>query len=298
LGDPMAERSNISWTHHTQNFWMGCDKIAPECAHCYIDRAMIKLGREPWGSIYRTSDALWKNPAKWERKAAARGKALRIFTCSESDFFHDKADPWRPEAWAIIRGTPHLNYQILTKRPGRIISHLPPDWGTGYSNCWLGVTAGCKKSLGLLDVLRKVPAVVRFVSAEPLLEDISPDISLESFQWLITGGESGPAPEYVWPGTKWQDEQAKGRRKMKLEWAGNLLEKCQRSEVAYYFKQVTAFRSGERSDALGRLYHDCPAGTFPWYTEAELDVDFPKTRKVAAPPSNQSELQPAIEFEQ
>src|ERR1700720_268317 len=107
--------------------------------------------RQPWGEIFRTSENLWKNPLRWEKKAAARGKAVRVFTCSESDFFHQGADVWRDEAWEIIKNTPHLLYQILTKRPGRIASHLPADWGNGYKNVWLGVTAGSGPSLGLID---------------------------------------------------------------------------------------------------------------------------------------------------
>jgi len=84
---------------------MGCDKVAPECAPCYIDRTVLRVKnpaagefRKPWGKIFRTSESLWKNPAKWERKAPAIGKALRIFTCRESDFFRDKVDTWRHEA--------------------------------------------------------------------------------------------------------------------------------------------------------------------------------------------------------
>ena len=61
------ENSNIGWTHNTQNFWLGCDKIAPECAHCYIDRTLRRQGRKPWGHLYRTKT--WENPIKWQREA-------------------------------------------------------------------------------------------------------------------------------------------------------------------------------------------------------------------------------------
>jgi protein gp37 len=272
----MAENSGISWTHHTQNFWLGCSKIAPECGHCYIDRMLRKMGREPWGQLYKTSEGLWKNPAKWERKAAARGKSLRIFTCSLSDFFHQDADQWRPEAWKMIRDTPHLAWLILTKRPGRILSHLPPDWGDGYHNAWMGVSTGCLKTLHLMDLLRKVPAHVRFTSSEPLLEPIAEHINLEGFHWVITGGESGPGPEYLWPGTQWQDEQSVGRRTMELKWVADLRDKAYSERVGFFFKQITAFASGVGADALGKVYHDFPAGPYPWYTAAELAEDFGK----------------------
>src|SRR6267154_5604503 len=166
----MAVNSGISWTHNTWNPWMGCDKVAPECAHCYIDRMIQKMtnpatgkARQPWGEIFRTSDANWQNPQRWEKKAAARGKAIRVFTCSESDFFHHGADVWRPEAWSIIKNTPHLLYQIHTKRPGRIASHLPADWGDdGYKNVWLGVTTASIESMVQIDKLRVVKAARRF----------------------------------------------------------------------------------------------------------------------------------------
>src|ERR1041385_5344292 len=122
----MAENSNISWCHHTQNFWVGCDKIAPECAKCYIDRVLRRQGREPWGQLYRTKT--WDKPLAWERKAAKENKYYRVFTCSLSDFFHVKADAWRPEAWEIIKKTPHLIWLILTKRPELIKKRLPSDW--------------------------------------------------------------------------------------------------------------------------------------------------------------------------
>ena len=195
-----------------------------------------------------------------------------------------------------MQACPQHTFQILTKRPGRIPLRLPADWGTGYPNCWLGVTAGCKTSLRLMDLLRDVPAIVRFVSAEPLLEDVSQGMNLEGFHWLISGGESGPGPEYIWPGTKWQDEQPKGRRTMRLEWARNLQEKCQETGVVFYFKQVTAFRSGQRADALGRLHHDYPAGPFPWYAENELNADFRKTGNTAAT-REESDVQLVFELE-
>lgn len=290
----MAVNSGISWTHNTWNPWMGCDKVAPECSHCYIDRTLARMTnpetnqhRKPWGEVFRTSASNWINPYRWEKKAAKREKSIRVFTCSESDFFHHAADQWRPEAWEIIKKTRHLTYQILTKRPGRIASHLPPDWGDGYSNVWLGVTAGSNQSMVQIDKLRGVPAYRRFVSAEPLLEDVHKTINLQGIDWLITGGESGPRPEYVWiSGTDFHTEQA-GRRTMKLEWAKNLKAICDAAGTIFYFKQITAFKSGTGGDALGAVYHSYPESNFPWYSDEEFKLDFlpkpkPKAVKEAA----------------
>jgi protein gp37 len=277
----MGVNSGISWTHNTWNPWMGCDKVAPECAHCYIFYQIRKMMnretgefRKPWGEIFRTSEDLWKNPLRWEKKAAKRGRAIRVFTCSESDFFHQGADEWRPEAWAIIKNTPHLTYQILTKRPGRIASHLPPDWNGGYRNVWLGVSAACNQSMIQIDKLRAVQARVKFVSAEPLLEDVSQAINLDGIDWLICGGESGFGDEYLWtPGTPFLEEPD-GRRTMELSWARNLQAACEKAGTIFFFKQITATRSGKGAHALGRLYHEYPAAPFEWYTKEEFMADF------------------------
>lgn len=268
----MAETTNISWAHGTQNFWLGCDKIAPECAHCYIDRQLRKMGRDPWGQLYRAKST-WIQPAKWERAAAQEHTCRRIFTNSLSDFFHAAADVWRPGAWQIIRDTPHLVYLILTKRPELILKRLPADWGEGYANVWLGVSTGCRQTLNKMDSLRKIPIhpkAVRFVSAEPLLEDIADDINLDGFGWVIVGGESGPGREYLYRDftdrikeKHWREEfNIIGRRTMNLEWANRLRELCSPRRIPFFFKQVTAFAPGVREDALGRVYHEFPPPPF------------------------------------
>jgi protein gp37 len=261
------ENSNIGWCHHTQNFWVGCDKIAPECAHCYINRVLARQGRKPWGQLYRTKT--WTNPGTWERRAAKDNRYSRVFTCSLSDFFHSKADEWRADAWSIIRSTPHLIYLILTKRPELIESRLPDDWGHGYPNVWLGVSTGCRQTLNKMDSLRRIPvhpSAVRFVSAEPLLEDIAPHINLEGFGWVIAGGESGGGPEYRWDSTAdWRKEfAAPGRRIMDLTWADHLRQRCHELGIPFFFKQTTAYRSGQGEEALGKKIQEFPAAPGRW----------------------------------
>ena len=255
------ENSRISWTHHTQNFWLGCDQIAPECAHCYIDRTLIKLGREPWGRVYRTKT--WNNPAKWQQQAEKENVCRRVFTNSLSDFFHVKGDPWRTEAWEIIRKTPNLVWLILTKRPGLIASRLPADWNQGYPNVWLGVSTACNQTLNKMDSLRKIPVhsrALHFVSCEPLLEDIAPKIDFTGFKWVIAGGESGFGAEYLWDANgDWKKElYSAGRRTMKLEWAQTLLNKAHAQGIKYFFKQITAYKSEQGADALGQIFHEMP----------------------------------------
>ena len=170
-------------------------------------------------------DKTWGEPAKWQRELRSKKKARRVFTCSESDFFHVKADARGKRAQPdVIRDTPNLVYLILTKRPDRIARHLPTDWP--YRNVWLGVSTGCQQTLNKMDTLCRIPVhpeAVRFVSAEPLLESLVPGINLDGFGWVIAGGESGSGAEYHWDRTgNWRKEfSTDGRRYMAAEWAEN-----------------------------------------------------------------------------
>lgn len=212
----MGDRSIIEWTDSTWNPWRGCDKVSPGCSECYMFRDQKRYGRDP-SVVVRASDGTFFAPVrsrKWEREReaaiAARGRHF-VFTCSWSDWFHETADPWREEAWEIIRSTPRSIYQILTKRPERIRDHLPADWGNGYPNVWLGTTIENRAFVDRADLLRAVPAAVRFISAEPLLGPLVFDgatrhtwadypagpllpLDLSEIDWIIVGGESGGRP--------------------------------------------------------------------------------------------------------
>jgi protein gp37 len=216
----MAENSKIGWTDHTHNFWWGCSKVSEECRYCYIAGIMRRGGYEPFQGPMRTKN--WANPIRWNREAEKLNKRCRVFTCSMSDFFHPQADPWRDEAWKVISKCTNLDWLILTKRPELIDKRLPDDWGNGYSNVWLGVTAGCRRSLARVDVLKAIPAAVRFVSAEPLLEPMDFRPFLKKINWIITGCERA----------------RKGlRRPMKLDWVREIDAHCKAAGVPHFFKQ-------------------------------------------------------------
>lgn len=164
----MAQNSKIEWTEATWNPWYGCTKVSPGCKFCYMYREMVRYGRDP--RIVTRSKTKFSDPLKWVRA----GKAPQFcFTCSWSDFFIEAADEWRPEAWKIISDTPEITYQILTKRPELVRDRLPADWGDGYENVWLGVSAENQEYADeRIPLLLKIPAAVRWVSAEPLLGPI------------------------------------------------------------------------------------------------------------------------------
>ncbi len=216
----MAENSKIGWTDHTHNFWWGCHKVSEECRYCYISGIMRRGGHEPFAGPMRTVN--WSNPRKWNRQAEANGARLRIFTCSMSDFFHPEADEWRPDAWRVIKACDWLDWLILTKRPELIEERLPDDWGDGYPNVWLGVTAGCKASLSRVEKLVEIPAILRFVSAEPLLESVDFSPYLQSIDWVITGCERA---------------KKGNRRLMNLDWVREIDGQCRSAGIAHFFKQ-------------------------------------------------------------
>ena len=180
----MSHNSKIKWTNATVNFWVGCKKVSAGCKNCYMFRDMERYGQNPT-SIRRVSDTNFFMALTWH-------KAMMIFTCSWSDFFIPEADPWRDDAWKVIKDTPHHTWQILTKRPERIKECLPPDWGAGYKNVWLGVSVENKRSLHRINQLNEIDAFIRFVSFEPLLEDLElQPHQLDNIDWVIIGGESG-----------------------------------------------------------------------------------------------------------
>lgn len=182
----MGENSAIEWTTHTYNPWQGCHKVSAGCKNCYMFREKERYGQEP-SVVVRSKPATFNSPLKWKEPSF-------VFTCSWSDFFIEEADPWRDDAWNVIRQTPHLTYQILTKRPSRIPMCLPADWGNGWPNVWLGVTVEDHHAFIRISQLLQHPASLYFVSFEPALENIDwrPWLRYGEISWLIAGCESGP----------------------------------------------------------------------------------------------------------
>lgn len=189
----MGRTTGIAWTGATWNPWIGCTKVSEGCALCYMYALEERWGRDP--TVVRRSRTTFNDPLAWAREA---NPPTFVFTCSLSDFFHEAADPWRDQAWEVIRATPNLTYQVLTKRPERIAAHLPGDWAPAeYPNVWLGVSGETfRHARERLAILRTVPARRRFLSAEPWLEREVRDPEdyaelLRGVDWAILGGESG-----------------------------------------------------------------------------------------------------------
>lgn len=235
----MSERTSIAWTDKTWNPWRGCTKIDPGCKNCYMFREQERYGKDP-SVVVRCKT--WGDPIKWQRQAWQDGTRPLVFTCSWSDWFHAAADDWRAEAWALVKACPNLTFQILTKRADRISEHLPSDWGNGYPNVWLGVSICERSGLWRADLLRSVPARVRFISYEPALGPIAGELGLAGIHWVIYGGESGP-------GFRSEDKQ----------WARDMHAACTAAGVAFFHKQSAALQSGWGAKLDGQIVQQFPA---------------------------------------
>lgn len=212
----MGEQSKIQWTDATWNPWHGCVKVSPGCKFCYMYRDKDRYGQDPTHVMRSKSN--FNQPLKWKEPRL-------IFTCSWSDWFIEQADEWRDEAWRIIKDTPHHTYQILTKRPERILECLPDDWDDGYENVWLGVSIESDEQYWRKYALEEVSAAKRFISFEPLIKEIMIEDS-RGMDWIIIGGESG-------------NEEGKWKyRPCEIEWIEKLINDGHAWGVDVFVKQL------------------------------------------------------------
>lgn len=208
--------SKIEWTNKSWNPVTGCSKVSEGCRHCYAEvmaRRLKAMGQNKYSNGFQitTHEECLKEPLGWH-------KPQMIFVCSMGDLFHEKvSDSFIDKVMETIERTPQHRYQILTKRAERMtdyfMNHPIPQ------NAWLGVTVECKSSLYRVDLLRPLDASVKFLSCEPLLEDLG-KMKLAGINWIIVGGESGM--------------QA---RPMKKEWALSIKKQANGLSIPFFFKQ-------------------------------------------------------------
>jgi protein gp37 len=223
----MAEHSKIEWTHHTFNPWIGCQKVSPGCDHCYAeakwDKRLHWVQWGPHGQRHRTSEDNWKQPLRWARKAV--GERRRVFCASLADIWDNQVPAeWRSDLFRLIQQTPELDWLLLTKRPENIAKMLSAAGLQSLPlNVWLGTTAEDQEHYDRRwPVLRRVPAVVHFISYEPAIGPLRLHDGAEQPDWLICGGESGG-----------------GARCMEPRWAADIKADCAERGVAFFMKQMT-----------------------------------------------------------
>ena len=232
----MTTTSSIEWTEQTWNPTVGCTKISAGCKNCYAE-TMAKRLQAMGTPGYENAFELKMLPQRLN-DPLARKKPTVYFVNSMSDVFHDRIpDKYIDQIFDVIRQTPHHTYQILTKRAARMARYFKKR--EVPANAWLGVSVENQKhGVPRIDHLRKVPARIRFLSVEPLLEDIG-ELDLTDIHWVIVGGESGPKA-----------------RPMKEEWADSVRTQCEEQSVAFFFKQWGGWGAdGQRraKSANGRL---------------------------------------------
>lgn len=273
----MAENSNISWTDHTFNPWIGCTKVSPGCSNCYAATQdnLRKWTPEGWGKgkpRKRTSEANWRLPLKWNRLAADNEafhaseaplhddgefpdyQRPRVFCASLADWLDDEVPrEWQTDLLRLVEATPNLDWLLLTKRPtnweGVMTNALLDgvemvhEWVNGRppANVWIGTTVeDQQRAEERIPELLNIPARVRFLSCEPLLERINIQWEFdydhhgetrqsenipEGIHWVIAGGESGP-----------------GFRPFNPDWARSLRDQCKAAGVAFHMKQMGGLR--------------------------------------------------------
>lgn len=245
----MGENSKIEWCLHTFNAWEGCEKVSPGCANCYAERRDKQYhGGEHWGASgtrKMMSEVYWKKPVKWNREAECNCGAAgcggqecdfcaggcvrpRVFCSSLADVFENRPELLEPRRrlFDLINDTPNLDWLLLTKRPENVEllfddarRHFNWDEDMSVMNIWLGTSVENQKELWRIDELRKIPATIRFLSIEPLLEDLG-KVDLTGIHLVIVGGESGP-----------------NARPMHPDWVRSLRDQCQAAGVPFFLKQ-------------------------------------------------------------
>lgn len=209
--------TKIEWTERTWNPVTGCTKQSAGCAHCYAEtmaRRLHAMGLKKYSNGFEPT----LHPESLDEPLAWK-KGSSIFVCSMSDLFHpDVPFEFIDKVMATIEATPQHRYQLLTKRAERMEEYFSTR--EVPVNAWLGVTVECRQVLSRIDALRSIEdATVRFLSCEPLLEDLG-DFDLTGIQWMIVGGESGP-----------------NARPMHEQWVLNLRQLAKRHRVSFFFKQ-------------------------------------------------------------
>jgi len=240
----MSEHSQIEWTDATWNPVRGCTKITPGCDHCYAETFAERFRGVP-GHPYEQGFDLRLVPGKLAEPLRWKTPKM-IFVNSMSDLFHkDVADDYVEAVARVMERANWHTYQVLTKRSSRLRNMLATrlQFAARLPHIWWGVSVEDRAhGLPRIEHLRQAPAAVRFLSVEPVLEDLG-EVNLEGIHWMIVGGESGP-----------------GARRLHPEWVLALRDQCARANVAFFFKQWGGTRKSKTGRELaGRTYDGVPA---------------------------------------
>ena len=251
-------------------------KGRPGCDHCYAEGWAKRSGQVEWGNNprRRTTEANWKKPVKWNAEAGAfnreYGHRPRVFCASLADVFDNQVpSAWRKDLFALIRECRRLDWLLLTKRPQNISKMLPADWGDGYRNVWLGVTAEDQTYFDQRwEHLQKIPAVIKFISYEPAIGPLRLPTHGPYPDWLISGGESGG-----------------GARPVKRRWIRDVIADCRDHDVAVFHKQWGTYQNNPLVVKRGMTIEEAKDldkfGKGGGLVDGELVREFPVARNSA-----------------
>jgi len=210
------KKSKIEWTEQTWNPSVGCNKVSEGCQNCYAE-VMARRLKAMGTKGYENGFEFTVMPERLEQPLNMK-RPTKFFVNSMSDLFHEKMPfVYLDAIFDVIERTPHHTYQILTKRENIMAEYFKDK--ILPKNVWLGVTVENCKTKYRIDYLRNINATIRFLSIEPLLDDIG-SLDLEDIHWVIVGGESGVKA-----------------RPMQSDWVINIKDQCKRQDVAFFFKQ-------------------------------------------------------------
>lgn len=240
----MTNRTAIEWTQDTWNPIRGCSRVSEGCRNCYAEKIAARFSGPglPYHKLAEMTPtgARWKGIARLEpdklHDLNRHQKPRMIFVNSMSDLYHESLffddEIWK--VWGVMAECRQHTFQILTKRAERMYQYSQHHQTVPLENVWLGVSVENKEALGRIEWLRQTPAKVRFLSLEPLLEDLG-TINLEGISWVIVGAESGIHA-----------------RPMDEDWVRSIRDQCQTSNVKFFYKQ----KLDTRGHKIGRPFLD------------------------------------------
>lgn len=215
--------------HDIWNPWHGCIKCSPGCEHCYMYFLDRKRADRDGSEIKRNGDVLFRYPVSKNRQGEYKIKpGERIRVCMTSDFFLAQVDEWREDAWDIIRQRPDVKFWLLTKRPERVVQCLPSDWGDGWDNVMLNVTAENQAMAAVrLPILQAIPAKHKGVCVAPWIGPVSlkPWLGAGFIDEVCAGGENYD-----------------GARPCHFEWVQSLRQECVDADTTFcWYETGTVF---------------------------------------------------------
>lgn len=233
-------QSSIEWTEMTWNPVTGCDKISAGCKFCYAEvmaKRLKAMGVEKYQNEFKLTihEEELKLPYSWK-------KSKVVFVNSMSDLFHkDVPVEFIQQVFRVMKENPQHVFQVLTKRADVMLYYDKEGWLDWSHNIWMGVSVENEKVMNRIDLLRQSNARTKFLSCEPLIGPL-PNLKLNGIDWVIVGGESGRNP-----------------RPMHKEWVLDIKQQCEKTDVAFFFKQWGGTNKKKAGNLLdGKKYLEMP----------------------------------------